>query len=88
MASVSWKGFQKRMEFIYLGRSPPSAVCWWLEAPEGGHLCAQGLGLMPVLHAPACSFLEAEAGWLALRMLPAWYRPPVSQWLHTAKPAL
>ena len=84
-ASVSWKAFQNGMAPVFTwGRSPPSAICHWLDASA---LRAQVSGPALPVHQPA-PFLEAEAKLPALRMVPGWHRPPLPQWLHPAKPAL
>lgn len=83
--SVSWKGFRNRMAPVFTcGRSPPFAICSWLEASV---LRAQVSGPALPVHQPA-PFLEAEAELPALRMVPGWHMSPLPQWLHPAKPAL
>ena len=65
MASVSWRGFQKRMELVFTwGGSLPLAVCWWLDAPEGGTSVLRAWVSCPVLpmHQPVLSWRQRLDG--------------------------
>lgn len=56
---MSWKGFQKRMELIFTwGGSLLSAICRWLEAPEGDASVLRAWVSCPVLpmHQPVPSW--------------------------------